>query len=771
MQRRTFLGAVAGGASAVAFTFTPITRRLRAGARAGETPVRLDPAGEGEDVFDRVRALAGGFDRRVYARILGAANAFKEGDEIVGVAAADEDARVRARELLSHTRIGEIDAHPLIEDSLSGLLRGSRDDRAAQRASGMTVGVLKRFLLDRDEGAIKGIMPGLSSEVIGCVVKLMSDEELIAVGAKVFNPLPGSKVGARGYLGARIQPNSPTDDVNDIRWQVFSGWSFAVGDVLLGNNPVSSTPESVGAIEETLKEVIETFGLEEVLPHCVLSHIDVQAEVEAARPGSTALWFQSIAGSDAANRTFDLSTEKMLGYADARSGPFGLYFETGQGADFTNGHAQGVDMVVHEARKYGFARALSQRVAQARVKAGAEPDAWLIVNDVAGFIGPEVFRTKEQLVRCCLEDIVMGKLHGLCIGLDVCSTLHMSVSLEDLDWCLDRVTPACPAYLMGLPTKIDPMLGYLTTGFQDHVRLRETFGTRVEDRMWAFFQAIGVIDADGRPTEHFGDPLWVYLQYCRRKGDARSDAEILSDGAAQMDAVRGHGVFLPRGHGDRPFDLEPGLGEAIARIYDDAKESIWAELPPAFVAGVPSAVPVATRSAHREDYILHPESGERLSDAGLETIRRLRQEHDGRFDVQIVISDGLNALAITEEGHLAPFLDRLRAQLTRDGFRAAPEHIVVTSGRVRAGYRIGETLFGGLDGPRAVLHLIGERPGTGHRTFSVYLTSADGAVWGREDAVDHNITKVVSGIATTALAPARGVDETMSLLKGLRGIL
>ena len=51
---------------------------------------------------------------------------------------------------------------------------------------------------------------------------------------------------------------------------------------------------------------------------------------------------------------------------------------------------------------------------------------WIHLNDVAGFIGPEVFRTREQLVRCCLEDIVMGKLHGLCLGLDVCSTLHMA---------------------------------------------------------------------------------------------------------------------------------------------------------------------------------------------------------------------------------------------------------------------------------------------------------------------------------------------------------
>ena len=72
----------------------------------------------------------------------------------------------------------------------------------------------------------------------------MGNEDLIAIGAKVFNPLPGSRIGARGYLGARIQPNSPTDNVDDIRWQVFDGWAYAVGDVVLGTNPVSSEPRT-----------------------------------------------------------------------------------------------------------------------------------------------------------------------------------------------------------------------------------------------------------------------------------------------------------------------------------------------------------------------------------------------------------------------------------------------------------------------------------------------------------------------------------------------
>ena len=51
----------------------------------------------------------------------------------------------------------------------------------------------------------------------------------------------------------------------------------------------------------------------------------------------------------------------------------------------------------------------------------------MIVNDVAGFIGPEVFSTPEQLERACLEDTVMAKLHGLTMGLDVCATFHMGI--------------------------------------------------------------------------------------------------------------------------------------------------------------------------------------------------------------------------------------------------------------------------------------------------------------------------------------------------------
>lgn len=764
-ERRSFLRGLAGSTAAIL-----VSDRMWRDILADEsTPsgVSIREPHSSEDIFAYLTRVDGQFDADRYKKILGAANEFKEGDQIIGVAAADAESRMRARQLLGNTRLSEIDRHPPHTDQLFELLRQSTDQVSRDKAERMTCGELKQFVLKENGESIRELARGLSSDVIGCLVKLMTNQELIAVGAKVFNPLPNSRVGAKGYLGARIQPNSPTDNVDDIRWQVFDGWSYAVGDVVLGNNPVSSVPESVAAIERTLQDVLRTFGIEDVMPHCVLSHIDVQAEVERRQPGTTGIWFQSIAGSDTANATFDITNEKMLNYAATRSGPYGLYFETGQGADFTNGHSHGYDMVMHESRKYGFARVLSQKVSQVRAAAGQNPQPWVHLNDVAGFIGPEVFRTRDQLVRCCLEDIVMGKLHGLCIGLDVCSTLHMDVSLDDLDWCLDQIMPANPAYLMALPTKIDPMLGYLTTGFQDHVRLREKFGYKVDDRMWQFFQRLRVIDSSGKPTEHFGDPNWVYLQYRRAQGDSRSDEVILEDGNKQIAAIRSRGVFVAAGHGSKPSDLDPQLENQVRRIYADAKESIWAELSADFVAQVPHVVRLKTQSVDRSQYILHPETGERIASGSQKSVQRLRESHAQRFNVQIVVSDGLNALAISDRGHLLPFLDEVRAQLVASGFRPAEEHIVVTSGRVRAGYRIGEQLFGGLSGDRMILHVIGERPGTGHHTFSVYITAAPGSMWGEANRVDHNITKVVSGIANTALLPISGAQETVRILNTL----
>ena len=739
-------------------------------ARAGRCRSEPLPPVAGADLDQLMRL---GWAPSLYHRILGAANPFKEGDAVVGVAAKDEAERLQARDILLHTRLGTIDQHPPHSDELLTFINGAIDRGQQQQLSHWTFAELKAALLSRSEPDLHQLRRGLSSDVIAVVVRLMSNAELVQLGARLFNPLPGSKIGSRGYMGARIQPNSPTDHPDDIRWQVFDAFAYAVGDILVGTNPVSSEPQSVLAVQNCLSEILQTFQLTEILPHCVLSHIDVQAAAESSAPGSTALWFQSIAGNDSANQTFDVTIEKMRRHAAARTGRFGLYFETGQGADFTNGHGHGVDMVVFESRKYGFARALTADVAKTLRDSGSPYQPWVHLNDVAGFIGPEVFRTKEQLVRCCLEDIAMGKLHGLTIGLDVCSTLHMDVSLEDLGWCIDQIMPANPAYLMALPTRIDPMLGYLTTGFQDHVHIRSKFGYRVDDRMWAFYQSLGVIQADGSPGPAFADPAAVYVQYCRRRGDGRAERDIRDEAAKRMAEVRSRGVFLAEGYGASIEDLKPELKSEIDRIYEQSRKAIWQEMNASVLAAVPQAVPLTTRSANRTDYILHPTTGEELSDASKVVLQHLLSARKAgpvpATAVQIVISDGLNAIALMEGEQLAQLLTALRSQLTLAGLTPFDEHLVVTSGRVRAGYRIGEMLFGDGHDPGILLHIIGERPGTGHQTMSIYMTAAPSEVWQQPGKVDHNITKVVSGIASTALLPETAASDTVRILKSMLG--
>lgn len=756
MQRKHFIRRL--GLVSVAFTLAP--KWSFSGLRSSGKPARFvaHPPLKHEDLFGYIRRINGSFDLTIYRELLGYCNEFKEGDEIAGLAAPDEQDRLLARNLLSETKLQDIVDHPVFEDHQSRYIRSCVRSGST---GGWTFRKFKHFLLNGSEEDIQHKLDELHSDQIACVVKLMSNEELIRVSSKIFHPLPGSRIGSKGYMGARVQPNSPTDDPEDVFWQVMNAWSFAVGDVVLGTNPVSSDPASVAILEKTLHEILVTFDLEQVMPHCVLAHIDIQSQVEEEHPGTTGIWFQSIAGTDDANGTFDVSLEKMQRHVSRRNGKYGLYAETGQGADETNGHGSGFDMLFHESRKYGMMRGLKQQILQQK----PDHQAWVHVNDVAGFIGPEVFRTREQLVRCCLEDIVMGKLHGLTIGLDICTTLHMDVSLSDLDWCIDRIMPANPAYLMALPTKNDPMLSYLTTSYVDHVRIREKFGYKVNDAMWDFFKSIDIIGADNQPTARFADPLWVYYQYLKRKGDARTWSEIEAEGKQAIERVRERGVPVATGHGEHAWDLKPELDAEIRSLYEDAKMCIWQEWPAAFYPFKENSLLLQTASVDRKDYIYHPQSGERLSP---ESDKKLKSCADRfSYDFQVVLSDGLNVLSLTDDEHLVPFLDEFNILASANSFLVSPQLIQLKNGRVRAGYEVGKTLFKNKSGNpvKGIIHLIGERPGTKHRSYSVYLTLATVPEWSADDKIDHNITRVISGISNTSLLPKQAAKETVSLIQ------
>jgi ethanolamine ammonia-lyase large subunit len=65
---------------------------------------------------------------------------------------------------------------------------------------------------------------------------------------------------------------------------------------------------------------------------------------------------------------------------------------------------------------------------------------------------------------------------------------------------------------------------------------------------------------------------------------------------------------------------------------------------------------------------------------------------------------------------------------------------------------------------RAILHIIGERPGTGQDAFSVYITAPKAQKWASKQ-IDHDITKVVCGISSQATQPTDAAKQTVSILK------
>jgi ethanolamine ammonia-lyase small subunit len=127
--------------------------------------------------------------------------------------------------------------------------------------------------------------------------------------------------------------------------------------------------------------------------------------------------------------------------------------------------------------------------------------------------------------------------------------------------------------------------------------------------------------------------------------------------------------------------------------------------------------------------------------------------------VQIVVSDGLNANAINEQ--LRALLPPLRSRLIAAGHHVADTDIVVENGRVRAGYEIG-----GLVEAEVVVHVVGERPGTGLNTASAYIT------YGRDESgrfrwsssLDHSATTAVCGVHPAGKPPTAAVEEIAAVV-------
>lgn len=424
------------------------------------------------------------------SEVMAKATPMRSGDILAGVAARSEEERVAAQICLADIPLAEFAAHPLIpfeEDEVTRAICDSWDKDSFKAISHLTVGGFREFLLDHatTDDVLARIAPGLMPEMVAAASKIMRNQDLIGIAQKaVVETKFRSTVGKKGHLAIRLQPNHPTDDLKAITASTIDGLLYGCGDAVIGINPATDSVGRMMELQELLARIIDTLAIP--TQSCVLGHVTNQ--IAAINKGSPVdLVFQSIAGTEATNKSFGINLNLLREARDAalslrRGGGQVMYFETGQGSCLSAHGHHGIDQQTLEARAYGVARLFDP----------------FLINTVVGFIGPEYLFDGKQIIRAGLEDHFCGKMMRLPMGCDVCYTNHAQADQDDMDDLMTLLAVAGCNYFMGVPGADDIMLNYQSTSFHDAQYVRRALNLRAAPEFEAWLRDMGVHDASGR---------------------------------------------------------------------------------------------------------------------------------------------------------------------------------------------------------------------------------------------------------------------------------
>lgn len=419
--------------------------------------------------------------------VMAKANEEKSGDRLAGVAAETVQERIAAKMVLSELLLEDIRNHPLIapeEDEVSRIIEEDINERVYEEIKRWSVAELREYILhlNTSHRELMRISRGLTSEMIAAVAKVMSNLDLVHAANKIeIITTCNISIGQRGTLASRLQPNHPTDNVEGMIASLKDGLSYGIGDAVIGINPVDDSVESVKRLLHATHDFIREWNIP--TQNCVLAHVTTQ--MKAIQQGAPAdMIFQSIAGTEKANRSFGISAELI---AEAQqvakkqgtgSGPQGLYFETGQGSELSAEAHHGLDQVTLEARNYGFARHYDP----------------FIVNTVVGFIGPEYLYNSKQVIRAGLEDHFMGKMHGIPMGVDICYTNHIKADQNDMEDLGVLLSAAGVNFIIATPMGDDCMLNYQSMSYHDVATLRTTMNKLPSPEYLVWLERMGIYE-------------------------------------------------------------------------------------------------------------------------------------------------------------------------------------------------------------------------------------------------------------------------------------
>jgi ethanolamine ammonia-lyase large subunit len=422
----------------------------------------------------------------------------RSGDRLAGIAADSAEQMIAARIALADVPLKQFLHEAVVayeDDEITRLIIDTHDTSAFAAISSLTVGSFRDWLLSdaATSEVLKRLSRGVTPEMAAAVSKLMRNQDLILVAKKCqVTSAFRNTIGLHGRMSVRLQPNHPFDDARGITASILDGILLGSGDACIGINPASDDPVLIGGLWRLLDDII--VRLQIPTQSCILSHVTTTLGL-IGQGSPVDLVFQSIAGTQAANRSFGIDLALLREAHQAglslRRGTVGnnvMYFETGQGSALSANAHHGVDQQTCEARAYAVARAFDP----------------LLVNSVVGFIGPEYLYDGKQIIRAGLEDHFCGKLLGLPLGVDVCYTNHAEADQDDMDNLLTLLAAAGVTFIMGVPGADDVMLNYQSTSFHDALYIRDLFGLKRAPEFDDWLFRAGLTDAEFRLAGNTG---------------------------------------------------------------------------------------------------------------------------------------------------------------------------------------------------------------------------------------------------------------------------
>ena len=240
--------------------------------------------------------------------LLAKASPTRAADRLAELTAETETSRVAARFALADVPLRHFlteDVIPAELDEVTRLIHAQHDATAFAPIASLTVAELRDWLLRAATSDLTAVREGLTPEMVAASRSSCATKTWWR-GAQVRgdHALPQHASGCAGGCRRACSRIIRLDDPRGVAASILDGLLLGSGDAVIGINPATDDPRNVTLLLRLIDELRSRYDIP--TQSCVLSHVTTTQQLMAAG-APVDLVFQSIAGTEAANRSFRIN--------------------------------------------------------------------------------------------------------------------------------------------------------------------------------------------------------------------------------------------------------------------------------------------------------------------------------------------------------------------------------------------------------------------------------------------------------------------------------